>query len=285
MTRGEQGPRDERGARPAPGRAAELRDPVRALDALLAAMPGAERAVALRSALIGRVERGELRPRQVQPSVALGEGNSFRLIVDAGQARMRHPIRGRAILESLLTEFSIPRRFSERAALWTDNGGELFLGVAIGSCARTKIYFRHGNRSALSSLREEIEFEVPEVGTPGEMLGLDFGEGRLVAVKRYVPSTLAKHDAELRRFLGNRDLRAHLASRYTSRGRTELALHVQVEPLGDRWIGVRWAEASGASEARVLAGIQAEVRVISEVLGATDGRHVYLAPEERPRAV
>lgn len=254
----------------------------RLLDTLLAAMPGAKRAEHLRRALVEHVDRGELMASQIQPSVAFGESDSFRLMVDAGRSLEQDRGQGRRILETLLVEFAIPFRFAECGAAWVEGGGELFLGIATAAQVRTKAYFRHRDPSALSALRRDLDLKIPAFDAPHSMFGLDFITGQMVAAKHYLPTRLQDHDCELRRFLRGRDLRAHLARRLTSEGITEIILHVQVESLSDPLVGVRWAEVSGAKEALLLARIEAEVRVLSEVLGKFDGRHVYLAPLDGP---
>lgn len=251
------------------------------LERLLAAMPGADQAAELRRELVQMVERRELEPRLIEPSIAFGESDSFRLFVNAGESRAPDGARSPRILGALLERFSIPSRFAERVSPWVLRGGEVLVGIATGPRPRAKLYLRHRELSAVAHLRPHLESIPPDFDDPRNLLGLDFERNELAAVKCYRPTTMHQHDGELRRFLGDRNLRGHLAVRQTPTGRKETVLYAQVEELDDRSIGFRWAERSGAAEARILASLDAEVRALSETFGSAENRHVYLAPPSR----
>ncbi|MCE9579231.1 MAG: radical SAM protein [Deltaproteobacteria bacterium] len=246
------------------------------------------------AAIEAALASGQLDPRVVEPSVALGAPDEWRVLVNPSPLRRpAPPDDARALTRALLAPLAIPAGLAALADAWLAADRVLYVGAAAtASGLRTKLYLQTASDAHRASAAHAlgIALPAPEVA----LVAIDLVDGELVAFKRYARITPIQARAEsagpLLALLEARglllgELPLLLATRHDADDRLiDRALHVDVRAFPQLALGPAWAHACGdEAAATAIAASGRATRVISETLGTTRGRHVYLGDRTRSR--
>ncbi len=244
------------------------------------------------AAIEAALATGQLDPRVVEPSVALGAPDEWRVLVNPSPLRRpAPPDDARALTRALLAPLAIPAGIAALADAWLAADRVLYVGVAAtASGLRTKLYLQTATDAHRASAAHALGIALPAPAVA--LVAIDLVDGELVAFKRYARITPAEARAQFAGpllalvearglLLGEVPLLA--ATRHDADDRLiDHALHVDVRAFPQLALGPAWARACGdEAAAMAIAASGRATRVISETLGATRGRHVYLGDRTR----
>jgi hypothetical protein len=227
-----------------------------------------------------------LGPATVEPSVALGRPDEWRLLVNPSVRRAG--VDRAAQTGALLTTLDAPGWLHDLARRWLDDAGRsLFIGVAAAALrVRTKLYLPVPNATTRAAAAALLARATPAAEVA--IVAIDVEGGALIAHKDYarLAPTAARAEfagpllalvEERGLLLGELPL---LRARRSAPDEQPIdaALHVDVRAFPQLELGVAWATACGdhAAAAR-LAGRTA--RVLSATGGDRGPCHVYLADD------
>jgi len=255
--------------------------------ALLPGWPGVDhrRARDFLAACTDLISRGQLRRREVEPSLGLGGVDALRAIVNPS---VPGPGRDRpAIARALLDAMGGPRWLADLAAAWLAVDAQVaFLGLVADPTApddapvRTKLYLQTPTPATRQAAARVLGCAVHD----SVMIAVDALGDRRAALKRYAriaaAEARARFDGPLLTLLEARGLLLGelplLAATRTDAAGTLVddALHVDVTGFPQLDLGAAWARACG--DARAAAIIAASGRATRVLSASVAGRHVYL---------